>query len=114
MSGSRASSAPSRVTRMAAEKAGSPQSTHPPNGRTLHEPVSTDRFQQNFKGRLRHPRWDAPTRATGGVEGLRRYYEECLTGSGARMKTTLERDRRKTLESERERFMSIYRGAPSE
>jgi hypothetical protein len=29
---------------------------------------------------------------TGGVEGLRRYYEACLTGSGHRVKTTLERD----------------------
>src|SRR5262252_6898663 len=112
MSGSRASSAPSRVTRVAAEKAGSRSRRPRPMRRTLHEPVSTDRFQQNFKGRLRHPRWHAPTRATGGVEGLRRYYEGCLTGSGPRMKTTLERDRRKTLESERERFMSIYRGAP--
>jgi hypothetical protein len=27
------------------------------------------------------------------------------------VKTTLERDRRKTLESEREHFMSIYLGA---
>lgn len=33
--------------------------------------------------------------ATSGVEGLRRYYEACLTGSGHRVKTTLERDRRK-------------------
>jgi hypothetical protein len=49
--------------------------------------------------------------ATGGIEGLRRYYEACLTGSGHRVKTTLERDRRKTLESERERFMAIYLGA---
>src|SRR5436309_16115540 len=49
--------------------------------------------------------------ATGGIEGLRQYYEACLTGSGHRVKTTLERDRRKTLESERERFISIYLGA---
>ena len=49
--------------------------------------------------------------AKAGIEGLRRYYEACLTGSGHRVKTTLERDRRKTLESERERFMSIYLGA---
>jgi len=49
--------------------------------------------------------------ATGGIEGLRRYYEACLTGSGHRVKTTLERDRRRTLESERERFISIYLGA---
>src|SRR5215831_19953365 len=111
MSGSRASSAPSRVTRMAAEKAGSPQSTHPPNATNTSRARIDRPFSAKLQGRLRHPRWDAPTRATGGVEGLRRYYEGCLTGSGPRMKTTLERDRRKTLESERERFMSIYRGA---
>ena len=50
--------------------------------------------------------------ATGGVEGLRRFYEASLAASGDRVKTTLERDRRKTLESERERFMSLYLGAP--
>ena len=49
--------------------------------------------------------------ATGGVEGLRRYYEACLTGSGRRVTATLEGDRRKTLESERARFMSVYLGA---
>jgi hypothetical protein len=49
--------------------------------------------------------------ATGGTEGLRRYYEACLARSNRQIKTTLERDRRKTLESERERFMSIYLGA---
>src|SRR5438094_6303100 len=49
--------------------------------------------------------------AKDGVEGLRRYYEACLTGSGHRVTTTLERDRRKTLESEREHFMSMYLGA---
>jgi hypothetical protein len=49
--------------------------------------------------------------ATGGVDGLRRFYEASLAGSGERVKTTLERDRRKTLESERERFMSLYLGA---
>ncbi len=49
--------------------------------------------------------------ATGGVEGLRRYYETCLTDSGHRVKTTLEGDRRKTLESERARFMSVCLGA---
>jgi len=48
---------------------------------------------------------------TGGVEGLRRYYEACLTGPGHHVTTTLERDRRKTLQSEREHFMSIYLGA---
>src|SRR2546427_13293957 len=49
--------------------------------------------------------------ATGGIEGLRRYYEACLTGSGHRGKTTLERDRRKTLDSQRVRYISIYLGA---
>jgi hypothetical protein len=48
--------------------------------------------------------------ATGGTEGLRRYYEACLARSSD-LKTTLERDRRRTLESERDRFMSIYLGA---
>jgi hypothetical protein len=47
----------------------------------------------------------------GGVEGLRRYYEACLTGPGHGVRTTLERDRRRTLESEREHFMSMYLGA---
>src|SRR4030095_339689 len=49
--------------------------------------------------------------ATGGIEGVRRHYGACLTRSSNQVKTTLERDRRKTLESERERFMSIYLGA---
>jgi len=57
------------------------------------------------------PRDEWSCRRRGGIEGLRRYYEACLTGSGHRVRTTLERDRRKTLESERERFMSIYLGA---
>jgi len=48
--------------------------------------------------------------ATGGVEGLRRFYEACLTSSDHRVKTTLEGDRRKTLESERQRFMAMYLG----
>ena len=48
--------------------------------------------------------------ATGGVEGLRRYYEPCLSRSDHGVKTTLEGDRRKTLESERERFMAVYLG----
>jgi len=48
--------------------------------------------------------------AAGGVEGLRRYYEACLSGSDHRLKTTLEGDRRKTLESERARFMAMYLG----
>jgi hypothetical protein len=62
------------------------------------------------------PDWDLKEQAesalaTGGVEGLRRYYETSLARSSQQVKTTLERDRRKTLESERNRFMSIYLGA---
>ena len=49
--------------------------------------------------------------ATGGVEGLRRYYEACLAGSDHLLKTTLEGARRKTLESERARFMAMYLGS---
>jgi hypothetical protein len=49
--------------------------------------------------------------ATGGTEGLRRYYDACLARSNPQIRTTLERERRKTLESERDRFMSIYLGA---
>jgi hypothetical protein len=49
--------------------------------------------------------------ATGGIEGLRRYYDACMAGRNHQIKATLERDRRKTLESERERFMSLYLGA---
>jgi hypothetical protein len=49
--------------------------------------------------------------ATGGAEALRRYYEACLTDSDQRVKRTLERDGRRTLESEREHFMSMYLGA---
>lgn len=49
--------------------------------------------------------------ASGGTEGLRRFYDACLARSSLQIKTTLERDRRKTLQSERNRFMSIYLGA---
>jgi len=49
--------------------------------------------------------------ATGGIEELRRFYEASLAKLDKRVKTTLESDRRKTLESERERFMSLYLGA---
>ena len=48
--------------------------------------------------------------AAGGVEGLRRYYEACLSGSDHQVKTTLEGARRKTLESERARFLAMYLG----
>ena len=62
------------------------------------------------------PGWELKERAekalmTGGTEGLRRYYDACLARSSPQIKTTLERERRKTLESERDRFMSIYLGA---
>jgi hypothetical protein len=49
--------------------------------------------------------------AAGGTEGLRRYYDACLARWSQDIRTTLERDRRKTLQSERHRFMSIYLGA---
>ena len=49
--------------------------------------------------------------AAGGTEGLRRYYDACLARWSQQIKTTLERDRRKTIQSERDRFMSIYLGA---
>ena len=63
------------------------------------------------------PNWELKDQAenalaTGGTEGLRRYYDACLTASSRQIRTTLERDRRRTLESERDRFMSIYLGAP--
>jgi hypothetical protein len=62
------------------------------------------------------PDWDLKDQAesalaTGGIEGLRRYYDTCLARSSPQIKTTLERERRKTLESERDRFMSLYLGA---
>jgi hypothetical protein len=49
--------------------------------------------------------------AAGGAEGLRRYYEACLTDADHGVKTILEREKRRTLESEREHFMSMYLGA---
>ena len=49
--------------------------------------------------------------AAGGIEGLRRYYDVCLARSSPQIKTTLEHERRKTLESEHNRFMSLYLGA---
>jgi len=62
------------------------------------------------------PGWDLKEQAesalaTGGIEGLRRYYDASLARSSHQIKTTLEHDRRKTLESERDHFMSIYLGA---
>jgi hypothetical protein len=49
--------------------------------------------------------------ATGGIDGLRRYYDAALARGSDQIKATLERDRRKTLQSERDHFMSIYLGA---
>ena len=49
---------------------------------------------------------------SGGVEGLRTYYKQCLDLSNPRgrwVKDTLEQHRRKTLESEYVRFLRIYR-----
>jgi hypothetical protein len=62
------------------------------------------------------PGWELKEQAenaltTGGTEGLRRYYDACLARSSPQIRTTLERERRRTLESERDRFMSIYLGA---
>ena len=47
----------------------------------------------------------------GGPEGLKRYYERCLdANTKARWaRETLERNGRKTLESEHARFLTIYR-----
>ena len=46
---------------------------------------------------------------TDGVVGLKHYYEEYLSlPKGRLIKDTLERNRRKTLESQRRRFMVIY------
>jgi hypothetical protein len=61
------------------------------------------------------PDWDLKEQAesalaTGGIEGLRRYYDACLARSNSQIRATLEHDRRKTLESQRARFMSIYLG----
>ncbi len=62
------------------------------------------------------PRWELKQQAeqalsSGGIEGLRRYYEACLARPSREINAILERDRRKTLESERHRFMSVYLGA---
>jgi len=49
---------------------------------------------------------------SGGVEGLRTYYKQCLDLSNPKerwVKHTLERHGRKTLESEYRRFLTIYR-----
>jgi len=52
---------------------------------------------------------NAEKAAEKGVEGVRRYYDNCLAGAGTRVKDTLERHGRKTLESEHGRFMAIYK-----
>ena len=62
------------------------------------------------------PGWDLKEHAesalaAGGIEGLRRYYDTCLARWNPQIRRTLERERRKTLESERNRFLSIYLGA---
>jgi hypothetical protein len=44
----------------------------------------------------------------GGSEGLKKYYENCLNSGGKKVKETLERNGRKTLESEYQCFMEIY------
>ncbi len=47
----------------------------------------------------------------GGPDGLKRYYERCLDlndPKGKRVKATLERNGRKTLESEHARFLAAY------
>ena len=54
---------------------------------------------------------------SGGVEGLRTYYKQCLDLSNPRgrwVKDTLEQHRRKTLESEYVRFLRIYRARSSQ
>src|SRR6266581_8771446 len=84
-----------------------------PRGDSRHWPPAARRTAQVGWGEVRsglvRSRPGEP--GTGSVEGRRRHYEACLTGSGHRVKTTFEHDRRKTLESERERLMSMYLGA---
>src|SRR5262249_4920053 len=49
----------------------------------------------------------------GGPEGLKRYYEHCLSDpKGQWVKETLGRNGRKTLKSEHARFLAIYRSGP--
>ena len=46
---------------------------------------------------------------SGGPDGLKLYYERCLNSpKGKGVKARLERHGRKTLESERPRFMAVY------
>jgi hypothetical protein len=50
--------------------------------------------------------------AKGGPDGLKEYYERCLdmtNPKGRRVKDTLEKHGRKTLESEHQRFMAAYK-----
>jgi len=49
---------------------------------------------------------------SGGPDGLKKYYDRCLDLNdprGRRVKATLERNGRKTLESEHPRFLAAYR-----
>lgn len=49
---------------------------------------------------------------TGGVEGLRSYYERCVNSNDHKarwVRERLEREGCKTLESEYQRFMDVYR-----
>jgi hypothetical protein len=63
------------------------------------------------------PGWRLMDHATealtqGGPEGLRRYYDRCLQlddPRGRRVKEKLEKNKRKTLESEHARFLAAYR-----
>jgi hypothetical protein len=48
----------------------------------------------------------------GGPDGLARYYQDCIDRPGSRaawIKATLQAHGKKTLESECQRFMAIYR-----
>jgi hypothetical protein len=48
----------------------------------------------------------------GGPDGLARYYQDCIDRPGSRaawIKATLQTHAKKTLESEYQRFMAIYR-----
>jgi hypothetical protein len=48
----------------------------------------------------------------GGPDGLARYYQDCIDRPGSRaawIKATLQAHGKKTLESEYQRFMAIYR-----
>jgi hypothetical protein len=53
-----------------------------------------------------------PALRDGGLEGLARFYRDCIERPGAReawIKATLEAHGRRTLESEYRRFIAVYR-----